>query len=254
MNPIRATLAALAVASIACAVLAQAVQPQASGPEATKHKPHEPQAPAEVAQKGPLYYTLSGKEAQVLFTSRAPLENIVGKSNKVVGYAVVGPADNPAKLVAAHWVLPVESMATGLPLRDAHMTGEEWLGGKEHPGIEFKLTSVEDIKEVKRGEGFSTWSATLVGTMTIRGVTREMRVPDARLSFLQASERTASIAPGDLLFVKTSYTVKLSDYGITHKDVPDKVSDEIRLEQTLRLSTVREDPQAADQAPTGTPR
>jgi polyisoprenoid-binding protein YceI len=240
MNPVRAPWAILPIALIACAVLAQAVQPQATDPLAARPKPHEPQAPAGVAQKGTLYYTLSGKEAQVLFTSKAPLENIVGKSNKVVGYAVAGPADNPAKLVAAHWVLPVESMATGIPLRDAHMAGEDWLDGGQHPTIEFRLMGVEDIKEVKRGEGFTTWSATLVGDMTIRGVTRELRVTDARLSFLHASGRTASIAPGDLMFVKTSYTVKLSDYGITSHDVPDKVSDEITLEQTLRLSTVRE--------------
>ncbi|MEQ9097088.1 MAG: YceI family protein [Phycisphaerales bacterium] len=244
MNPIRAIVATSAVVSIACAVLAQTVQQQAVETEAiqpTPHKPHEPQAPAEVAEKGTLYYTLSGKEAQVLFTSKAPLENIVGKSNKVVGYAVAGPADNPAKLVAAHWVLPVESMATGIPLRDAHMAGKEWLDGESHPTIEFKLASVEGIKEIKRGKGFSTWNATLVGDMTIRGVTRKLRVTDARLSFLDASDRTASIAPGDLLFVKTSYAVKLSDFGMTHKDVPDKVADEIQLEQTLRLSTTRQE-------------
>lgn len=237
MKQFRKASAVVAMIAATCAVLAQSVDQAAIKP-----KPFEPQASAELAEKGTLYYTLSGEEAQVLFTSRAPLENIVGKSNKVVGYAVAGPTDNPAKLVGAHWVLPVESMATGIPLRDAHMAGDEWLHAKEFPTIEFKLTKVEDIKEVKRGEGFSTWQATLVGQMTLHGVTKELSVPEAKLSFLDASDRTASIAPGDLLFVKTSYTVKLSDFGIRHKDVPDKVSDEIRLEQTLRLSTVRQLP------------
>lgn len=241
VSTVRRSHMTLAVIVLACSAMAFGAQHVG-----VKPKPHEPQAPVEVAQRGTLYYTLSGKEAQVLFTSRAPLENIVGKSNQVVGYAVAGPVDNPAKLVAAHWSLPVESMATGIPLRDAHMTGDEWLDGERYPTIEFKLKEVQDIAEVKRGEGFSTWSATLVGELTMHGVTRELRVPQARMSFLTASERTASIAPGDLLFVKTSYAVKLSDFGISHKDVPDKVADEIRLEQTLRLSTVREDPEPSE--------
>lgn len=229
-----ATISMSNVTSVLAAQPAESTKPQT--PEL---KPYEPDVPADLAAKGTLYYTLSGGEAQVLFTSPAPLENIVGKSNRVVGYAVAGPAEGPAALVGAHWVLPVNSIATGIPLRDSHLAGEDWLDARAHPTIEFKLTRVEDIAHVKEGEGYSTWSATLIGQMTIHGVTRELRVPDTRISLLDASERTAGIAPGNLMFVKSSYAVRLSDFGITNKDVPDKVSDEIVLEQTIRLSTVK---------------
>jgi hypothetical protein len=43
------------------------------------------------------------------------------------------------------------------------------------------------------------------------------------------------------MFIKCSYEVRLSDFGIKHKDVPDKVSDVIKLEQVLRLSTEAQD-------------
>jgi polyisoprenoid-binding protein YceI len=197
----------------------------------------EPRVPAELASKGVIYHTISGKQAQVTFTSNAPLENIVGKSNLIVGYAVAGPADAPARLVGAQWLLPVRSLATGLPLRDEHMADEEWLDAESFPVIRFTLKKVEEVKPIKSGEGYSTWSATFVGEMSMHGVDRPIRVTDAKLSFLEASDKTAQIAGGDLLFLKCAYEVRMSEFGIRHKDVPDKVSDLIRLEQMLRLST-----------------
>lgn len=197
----------------------------------------EPTPPANLPADAKVYCTLHHREAQVTFTSDAPLERIVGKSNEVTGCATQGPADNPAKLAAATWSLPVKSLATGLPLRDEHIGARDWLDSEAHPTISFALTAVEDIREVKRGEGFSTWSCTLVGTLTMHGVSRELKVADTRLTFMAASERTAAIAPGDLCFLKCDYSVKLSDFGVKNGDVPSKVSDTVAISQLLRMTT-----------------
>ena len=95
---------------------------------------------------------------------------------------------------------------------------------------------------MKSGADFSTWTATLVGTMEMHGVKKPLRIEKAKISFLKASERTATIAPGDLVFIQCGYEVKLSDFGIRNDDVPGKVSDTIRLDQMLRLSTVQVEP------------
>ncbi|MBL4698830.1 MAG: YceI family protein [Phycisphaerales bacterium] len=199
----------------------------------------EPAVPKEIAADGVVYHTITGKQTQVTFTSKAPLENIVGKSNSVVGYAVAAQGETPAKLVGAKWVLPVESLATGLPMRDEHLY-HEWLESGSFPTIEFTLTSTEDIKLVKSGDGFTTWTLTLIGDMTLHGQTKSIRVEKAKLSFLTASEKTAKIADGDLCFLKCTYSIKMSDFDIHHKDVPDKVSDEIKLVQMLRMTTVQD--------------
>lgn len=208
----------------------------------TEHEPlvQEPEVPTELAAEGVVYHTLTGREAQVTFTSKAPLENIVGKSNAVVGYVVSGSEASPAELVGAQWLLPVKSLATGIPLRDKHIADHKWLNAKSHPAIRFLLTSTEDVTLIKSGDGFSTWSLTLVGDMTMRGVTHTIRVEEAKLSFLEASEKTLKIAKGDLCFLKCVYKVWLSDFDIHHKDVPNKVSDEIKLNQMLRMSTVKQ--------------
>lgn len=197
----------------------------------------EPAVPAELSKQGIVYHTISGRQAQVTFNSDAQLQDIVGKSNAVVGYAVAGPADSPARLAGARWRLPVASLATGIPLRDEHLAGEHWLDAARFPAIEFTLEKVEEIVATKSGADFSTFTVTLVGTMELHGVKKAMRVEKAKISFLKASERTASIAPGDLLFVQCAYEVKLSEFGVVNSDVPGKVSDTIRLDQMLRLTT-----------------
>lgn len=223
-------------AVVALSFLTVLIAPPESG-EALGPLPKEPPVPSELLDAGPVYHTLAGREAQVVFTSKAPVENIVGKSNRVVGYVVAGPENLPVALAGAKWILPVASLATGIPLRDDHMLSEEWLDAGAFSEISFSLDRVEKIRSVKQGPGFRTWDADLVGHMTLHGVTRELRVRDARISFLDASEATKAIAEGDLLFVKCEYKVKLSDFGIRHKDVPDKVADEITLSQMLRLTT-----------------
>lgn len=238
-----ATSAVLAAALHAASALASAPPadpgdaPASGAAAAQDHRIPEPAVPESLAGKGAVYHTISGKQAQVTFTSDAPLQNIVGKSNAVVGYAVAGPAESPATLAGGRWLLPVKSLATGIPLRDEHLAGDHWLDAEHHPNIEFTLEKVEDIAPLKSGADFSTVTATLVGTMELHGVQKPFRVEKAKLSFLKASERTASIAPGDLLFIQCAYEVKLSDFGIANGDVPGKVSDSIKLDQTLRLTT-----------------
>lgn len=196
----------------------------------------EPAIPAEVAARGVAYHTIAGGQAQVTFTSDAPLQDIVGKSNAVVGWAVAAPGD-PASLVAGRWLLPVASLATGIPLRDEHLAGDHWLDAAAHPVIAFELERTEDVVTVKTAADFTTVTATLVGTLELHGVRRALRVEKAKISFLEASERTKTIAPGDLVFIQCGYEVKLSDFGIVNGDVPGKVSDTIRLDQMLRMTS-----------------
>jgi polyisoprenoid-binding protein YceI len=236
-------LVPIVLASLAFVAPDEGKKPAAAAPASAAPAPitprvKEPEPANPVPEGATLYHTLAGRDAQVVFTTDAPLEKIVGKSNEVVGFAIAGPKDAPAKLVGAEWLLPIKSLATGIPLRDEHLAAKEWLNADEFPNIRFVLSSVEDVKEVKKGDGFSTWSVTLIGQMSMHGVTKEIRVPDAKISFFEESEKTKNIAPGSLLFIKCDYTVTLSEFGIKHADVPKKVSDVVKLSQMLRLSTV----------------
>ena len=190
--------------------------------------------PSEHAEAGTVYHVLPGKDAQVTFTSDAPLEHIKGVSNKVVGYVVAGEG---GKVLAGEFLLPIASLDTGIPLRDEHMQGERWLNAGSFPDISFSVKETTGVAVAKRGEGYTTYSVTLVGDMSIKGETREMKVP-ARLTFMEESDRTKSRAKGDLLALRCEYEVTLADFGVDGGGGM-KVAEVVKLDQALFFSTVR---------------
>jgi len=194
--------------------------------------------PAEHARAGTVYHALPGRDRQIYFESDAPLEDIKGQSNQVIGYAVAGTGANPADLRGGEWSVPVRSIRTGIALRDEHLAGGDWLDAASHPNIVFQLTEVRNPTLQGSGDGFRTYEGTLVGEMTIHGETNPITIPGAVLTFLDASDRTASVAAGDLLRIRANYTVTLSDYGVSHPVIGDKVANTIDITTTLFLSTV----------------
>lgn len=195
--------------------------------------------PDEVAAKGTVYHTLSGRDRQIHFSSDAPLEKIKGQSNQVIGYAVAGPSGSPAKLQAGEWHLPVESMKTGIPLRDEHLASKDWLDAASHPNIVFQIERVEDVRVVREADAFTTYEATLIGEVTIRGVTRPTTAPKATITFLPASDSTARIAKGDLMAIRAKLQATLSAHNVSHPTVGNKVSDTVDIDVALYLSTVK---------------
>lgn len=189
--------------------------------------------PSEHADQGTVYHTLTQRDRQIYFESNAPLENIKGQSNRVIGYAVAG---DDGALAIGEWHLPVESIRTGIDLRDEHLAGGDWLDAKKHPNIVFQLEETRDLKLTKEATGFKTYTATLVGEFTIHGVTQPVTIEDASISYMTESDRTQKIAPGDLMAIRAKYEVKLSDFGVTNSVIGDKVANNIKIDTVLYFS------------------
>ena len=185
---------------------------------------------------GTVYYALTNKDRQVFFESNAPLEKIKGQSNKVIGYAVVSPGSS-GMIVAGEWHLPVDSMKTGIKLRDHHLTTKDWLDAEGSPEVVFQLRRGENGKEVKKTAAFSSSTATLVGELTLHGVTRTVSIPKSTITMMAESDATRKVAGGDLLAIRSKFAVKLSDYGVSHPVIGKKVANEVSLDVSLYMST-----------------
>ncbi len=186
---------------------------------------------------GTVYHVHKGRDAQITFLSEAPLEDIKGVSNQVIGYGVLDKSGSTPRLAAGEFHLPIASMDTGIPLRNEHMQGSRWLNASEHPDIVFAVAESRNVRKVKEQASFTSYEMTLVGDMTIKGVTREMQVP-ATIVLMPESERTRSRAPGDLMAIRASYTITLADFGIEDPIVGDKLANTIEIDTRLFLSTV----------------
>ena len=148
----------------------------------------------------------------VTFRSEAPLEDIVGTTNEIRGYIVFDPR-NPMGGARGEIVVPVASLHTGIPMRDEHLRGPEWLDAAEHEQITFRIQKTSHVRRVKKGDGFVTYELTAEGPFTLRGGSQDLktRVP---LTYLEESEMTRGKMEGDLLAARTSFTVALEDFGI----------------------------------------
>ncbi len=202
---------------------------------------------------GTVYYALPGGLRQVSFESAAPVEKVTGNSNQVIGYAIAGPADNPAKLQGGEWHLPVASLRTGNAERDTHLTQDQWFDASKHPSIVFTLKEVKDAKDAGAGKDTTVkrFVGTLVGDMTIKGVTKPMAIENAIIAYRASSNATQMIADGDILLIQATYKIKLEDFGIKNETITTakKVAEEVSVKTDLWLSSVAPEQQTAKAPP-----
>lgn len=157
------------------------------------------------------------------FTLDAPLETISGVANGVSGTLTV----DPEKPEATSGTITVETASLHVenPVMKEHMLGSDWLDAAKNPKITF---TVKSLKDFKMADGKAT--ATVHGTFSLKGVEKEIAVP-ATVSLLpgKLGDRTGGKMQGDLAVIRTSFTLKRSDFGINPKAPEDKVSDEIAV-------------------------
>ena len=157
-----------------------------------------------------------------LFHLDAPLESINGSASGISGIVKFDP-DKPAD-TTGRIVVTSESLTVPNPMMKGHLHSDAWMDTAKFPEIIFDAKELKDVKT----EG-NTTTANVVGNFTIHGMTREMTEP-VTLTYLK--DKLSARVPkmnGDLLVLRSKFTIKRSDFGINPQAPNDKVSDEIEL-------------------------
>jgi len=158
-----------------------------------------------------------------VFKLDAPLEAINGSANGVSGM-VEFDADKPAT-AKGKIVVTSKSLTVGNSMMQEHMHGEQWLDVAKHPEISF---NVKELKNAKTEGNVTT--ATAVGTFSLKGVEKEISAP-VKLTYLKGklADRTMGQMKGDLLVIRSTFTIKRSEFNIQAGKNEDKVANEIEL-------------------------
>lgn len=169
----------------------------------------------------------------VIFKLDAPLEAISGSANGITGTLTYDPA-NPA---AAKGKITVAASSLHVPnsMMKEHMHGGQWLDVAKYPEITFELKELAHAKT----EGDVT-SAQALGTFTLRGVSKELSVP-VKLTYLKdkLQARTNGQMKGDLLVVRSSFSIQRSDFQVNPGAPQDKVADTIDLTLSIAGASPR---------------
>ena len=157
-----------------------------------------------------------------VFKLDAPLEAITGNANGISGTVSFDP-ENPAA-TTGKIVIAAATLMVPHPMMKEHLHGDQWLDVAKHKEITFEAKSVANAKT----SGFTT-SANVTGTLTIKGVSKELTIP---VRFTYMKDKLGQRVPnqkGDLLVVRANFQVKRSEFEINPKAPQDKVSDTIDL-------------------------
>ncbi len=162
----------------------------------------------------------------VAFSLDAPLESVNGTATGVSGVVNFDPS-NPSA-TSGRIAVASESLHVGNPKMKEHLHGSGWIDVKQYPEIVFELKSLEGITT----EG-NTTKATAKGNLTLKGVTKAIEAP-VTLTYLE--DLLAKRFPkkkGDLLVVRSTFSISRKDFGIKPGEAEDKVADEIVLKLSI---------------------
>jgi len=152
--------------------------------------------------KGSTYYFgTHPARTTITFVSEADLETIHGVTNTVGGSMKL---DKTGKHASGDLRVGVKSLKTGIPLRDEHLRSANWLDVRKHPYIRLAVVSADMQPDGK------SWK--FKARITIKGVTKNIETTaDVRVF----PERIGkALGAGSWLRVRTSFAVRLSDFGI----------------------------------------
>ena len=166
------------------------------------------------------------------FRLDAPLEAVNGNATGISGKVSFDPADPAA--TTGKIVVSTASMHVGNPMQQQHLLSDKWMDAAKHSEISFEA---KELKNVKTSGDITT--ADVTGTFTLKGISKEMTVP-VKLTFLK--DKLGQRVPnqkGDLLVIRSSFTIKRSDFGIMPGQMEEKVSDIIELTLSIAGASPR---------------
>lgn len=159
----------------------------------------------------------------VSFQLDAPLESISGNAKGVSGIVSFDP-NNPDAVSGTITVATKSLTATNDKLQE-HMLGDGWLDAESYPKITLSAKSISKVEPTDDG-----FEAHVTGDFTLKGVTKEITVP---VSFTYLPDmlgaRSNGAAEGDLLVIRSTFSINRSEYGIKPGENTNKVAEEIEI-------------------------
>lgn len=164
---------------------------------------------------------------QFIWVSDAPLENIKGSSEGVVGTLTMDTRD--LSKIRGTITTQVATMRSGNDTRDHHLKSAEWLDASHFPLISFTITSVSNVTV-----SGNTATGTATGNFTMHGVTKKMSIPYT-IKYIPESAKTRERAPGDLTMITADFNIALKDYNVAGQEgtVGSKVGETIKITAQL---------------------
>jgi polyisoprenoid-binding protein YceI len=162
-------------------------------------------------------YKVDPTHSSVVFNIRHLVSQVEGRFRDFQGTISMDPK-NLAK-GSVEFTVKSDSVFTDNDKRDAHLKGEDFFAVEKYPTLSFKSSKV-----VARGEN----KFEVVGTMSLRGVSKQMMIPVTLLGVGQGFK-------GEVAGFRSEFTLNRKDFGMVWNSNLDKGGSVLGDEVTVRL-------------------
>jgi len=184
-------------------------------------KRSDPMTATPTAVKAAQTYAIDKTHSEVAFQVRHLLTKVRGRFTEFTG-TVVLDEDHPERS-SASLMIDAASVDTGTPDRDAHLQADDFFAVTTHPMLTFTSSRV-----VKSGD--DTYD--VVGTLTIRGIAKEITMPVTYLG--TAKDPWGHLRAG----FETNITLNRKEFGLTWNTALETggflVGDDVRINLSIQ--------------------
>jgi polyisoprenoid-binding protein YceI len=142
----------------------------------------------------------------IVFILDSTLEPIMGVAAGITGTMSFDP-DN-AKATTGKLSVPTKALHTENQGMKETLHGPDWLDAEKNPSIDFAIKKVTDAR--LSGDAHEL---TVVGDLTIKGITKEVTVP-VKVTHLPGKMSERGRSKGDLLVVRSNFVIRRNDFNI----------------------------------------
>jgi polyisoprenoid-binding protein YceI len=154
----------------------------------------------------------------VSFTSDAPVELIVGHTNKVTGTITLDDSlDFAKKPLSATFDVDLASIDTGIALRNEHMR-DNFLETNKYPKATFKVESAAGSPASVLKDK-QTIKVDALGTFSLHGKSMRRHIPVDVTYFKSCPSTQGKFENCDLIQIKSTFPVPFKDYAINRPQV-----------------------------------
>jgi polyisoprenoid-binding protein YceI len=156
-------------------------------------------------------FSIDKAHSQVLFQVRHLVTKVRGRFTDFSGTVQFDPAQPDRSSIT--FTINAASVDTAAPDRDAHLRSEDFFAVEKFPTLTFVSSRVTSRRRSQTPSGTADWSASqeqfdVTGTLTIRGVEKEVTLPVLYLG--EAKDPWGNIRAG----FETELTLNRKDFGL----------------------------------------
>ncbi len=149
----------------------------------------------------------------VEFRTSAPIEEIVGTTNRVTGEVTADPSQLRGRPATARIEVLLSSIRTGVGMRDRQVA--KALGAAKHPKAVFTLDGIRSASEnVLRPN--SAVEVAGSGSLELNGMRRPLPFK-ARITYVPSGGPFSRMRPGNFVKIVAEFDVNLDDFGVERR-------------------------------------